>query len=867
MNEVPNRDLPKKLDTADIERRLIERWATLGAYRYETGRPRSETFSIDTPPPTVSGSLHVGHVFSYTHTDLAARFWRMRGKNVFYPMGWDDNGLPTERRVQNMLNVRCEPGIAYDPDFEPDRKAKRPTPVSRRNFIELCDIVTRDDEKAFEQMWTRLGLSIDWTQTYATIDEESRRTSQRAFLDLVDKGEVYSTDAPTTWDIDFRTAVAQAELEDREVAGLEFRLKFRLEDGTVLPIMTTRPELLAACVAVVVHPEDERFTDLIAQDAKAITPGFEMAVPIVAHELADPEKGTGAVMVCTYGDVTDHLWVQELGLDTRVILGRDGRLRPIEWGSPGWDSADPQRAQKLYDEICGKTSKQAKTLIAELLGDDVDGEPTPITQAVKFYEKGDRPLELIPTRQWFIKLLDKKDELLEQGRKIEWRPDMMRHRYEHWVEGLKYDWCVSRQRYFGVPVPVWYRLDDFGDPIYDEPIFPSIESLPVDSLSDVPGGFETSDRDVPGGFTGDPDVFDTWATSSLTPLIATGWDDDSGRYAATYPMDLRPQAHEIIRTWAFYTIARSYMLDGSIPWHNAVISGWVLDPDRKKMSKSKGNVVTPIGLLEQYGSDAVRYWSARARLGTDTAYDESVFKVGKRLVTKLFNAGKLVIGRLQDADVGPDVSIEAVTNPLDRSLLGTLSAVVEDATQRFEAYDTAGALDVIETWFWSYLTDNYLELSKGRAYSQDPSAIATWSIALSSVLRLFAPFLPFITDEIWSWHFAARHESLRSIHRATWPSVAEYSPSIASPDAFKAAADTIGAIRRAKSEHDMSIRALVDTMTVRASADTLQALEPVLADVVSAGNVGALELVDPDGFDEVEIVFEPEAIGSVSTKS
>ncbi|MBX7160981.1 MAG: valine--tRNA ligase, partial [Acidimicrobiia bacterium] len=805
-------ELPKKLDTAAVEARLQQRWAEDGIYHYDPERPREETFAIDTPPPTVSGSLHVGHVFSYTHTDLVARYQRMRGRNVFYPMGWDDNGVPTERRVQYHFNVRCDPSVPYDESFVPDPKAKPPTPVGRRQFTELCDRLVVEDEKAFEELWRRLGLSVDWRQTYTTVDAHCRRVSQLAFVDLARKGHLYSSDAPSLWDVDFRMGVSQADVEDREQQGNEYLLDFGLDGGATLPIMTTRPELLAACVGVVVHPDDDRFREVVGRNA--VTPGFKARVPVRAHEGADPDKGTGAVMVCTYGDVTDVGWRDDLGLQTRVVLGRDGRLLPVAWGEPGWDSDDPAAAQELYDQIAGLTAKQAKARIAELLG--VEGKP--VGQVVKYYEKGDRPLEVLPTRQWFIRLMDKKDELLAQGARIEWRPPHMRVRYDHWVEGLKSDWNVSRQRFFGVPVPVWYRVDDAGEPVHDEPIWPEDSMLPVDPMADVPPGFTADQRDVPGGFTGDRDVFDTWATSSLTPQIATGWATDDDRFARTYPMDVRPQAHEIIRTWAFYTIARAYLLDGSIPWENVVISGWVLDPDRKKMSKSKGNVVTPMGLLEQYGSDAVRYWSARARLGTDTAYDESVFKIGRRLVTKVFNAAKLVVGRLREAglDAGA-VGMADVTHPLDMALMATLAPVVTSATEAFDGFETAVALERTETWFWSHLTDNYLELSKERAYAGDRSALATWTIATSVVLRLLAPFLPFVTEEAWGWHW---DPGTGSIHRAPWPGASALDAG-GDPAAFAVAVEALGEVRRIKSERDVSIRHEVASMQVRGPAGRL----------------------------------------------
>ncbi len=846
--------LPKKLKTAEIEARQVARWKRQGTYRYDPEGPREETFSIDTPPPTVSGSLHVGHVFSYTHTDLAARFQRMRGRNVFYPMGWDDNGLPTERRVQNFHNVRCEPHVPFDASFRPDSKAKRPIPISRRNFIELCHDVTQADERAFEELWSRLGLSVDWTQTYATIDDHCRRISQLDFVELMRKGEIYSSDAPSMWDVDFQTAVAQAEVEDREVQGLQFRLRFGIEGGGTLPIMTTRPELLAACVAVVVHPDDSRFAKL--HGARAITPAFHVPVPILTHTLADPEKGSGAVMVCTYGDATDVTWQKELGLPARVILGRSGRLVAIDWGSPGWQSADAEAAARCYARIEGKNARQAKREMAELLADPacaadgsthppLEGEPQPTTQPVKHYEKGERPLEIIPTRQWFVRLLDKKELLLAQGAEVRWHPAFMRTRYDHWVEGLKYDWCVSRQRYFGVPIPLWYRLDDEGNPLSGQPIVPDPAALPLDPMTDTPPGFDPEARDRPGGFCGEADVLDTWMTSSLTPQIACGHRHDDAKFERTYPMDVRPQAHEIIRTWAFYTIARAAMLDGRIPWKNAVISGWVLDPDRKKMSKSKGNVVTPIGLLEQYGSDAARYWSARARLGTDTAYDESVMKTGKRLVTKIFNAGKLVVGRLREAGCVPgELGVADATHPLDRSALATLVPVIEKATGDFEVFESALVLEATEAWFWGIFTDNYLELAKERAYAGDRSALAGWSVGLEVVLRLFAPFLPFISEEVWGWHFGAEGDS---IHRAAWPSAAELGCDADQAGLFTDAVEVLAAVRRIKSERNQSIRVEVPAIEVCGPASRLATLGAAEGDLLAATAAAELRTEALDG--------------------
>ena len=833
--------VPDKPALEGLEEKWMARWEAEGTYRFDRSRARSDVYSIDTPPPTVSGSLHVGHVFSFTHTDLIARFQRMRGRAVFYPMGWDDNGLPTERRVQNYFGVRCDPSLPYDPAFRPPAEpGKQPIPVSRPNFIELCIQLTSEDEKAFEHLWRYLGLSIDWSMTYATIGKTSQRMSQLMFLRLLGRGLAYQLEAPTLWDVDFRTAVAQAELEDREQPGAYHRVRFHAQHGPV-EIETTRPELLPACVALVAHPDDKRYQPLFG--AQVTTPVFGVSVPVVAHPLADPEKGSGIAMICTFGDLTDVTWWRELRLPVRAVIQPNGTLGPVSWGVPGWESADVATAQAAYDRMAGLSAKKAQAVAAQLLREsgDLVGDPRPITHQVKFYEKGDRPLEIVTSRQWFIKSIQFRDELIARGRELQWHPAYMRARYESWVNGLTGDWCISRQRFFGVPFPVWYPVLADGSVDYAAPILADESRLPIDPSNDVPPGYRADQRGHPGGFVGDPDVMDTWATSSVSPQIVSGYESDPDLFARAFPMDLRPQAHDIIRTWLFSSVLRAHLEHDSLPWYNAAISGFVLDPDRKKMSKSKGNVVTPLHLLQEYGSDGVRYWAARGGPGVDTAFDVGQMKVGRRLAIKLLNASKFALAG------GPAEG--EVVHPLDRAMLSELGVLVEEATAALDEYEYARALERTEAFFWSFC-DNYLELVKSRRYGDHGEAGArsanrAMQAALSIMLRLFAPYLPYVTAEVWSWWREG------SVHRAPWPTASDLEGIAKEHDSIatlQVATDVLGEIRRAKSEARLPLKAPVARAVVRDTPERLERLRPAASDLQAAAYIEALTLDAAEAF-------------------
>jgi valyl-tRNA synthetase len=853
--------MPEKPALEGLETRWGQVWEADGTYRFDrTDATRASVFSVDTPPPTASGSLHIGHVFSYTHTDVKARFERMRGKRVFYPMGWDDNGLPTERRVQNFYGVRCDPSLPYDADFTPpfeggdakSSKAADQVPISRRNFIELCERLTVEDEKQFEDVWRKLGLSVDWTQSYRTIDDDSQTIAQKAFLRNLARGEAYQADAPTLWDVTFRTAVAQAELEDKEMPGAYHKLAFHRTDGQgdVL-IDTTRPELLPACVALVAHPDDERYQGLFGTTVRS--PLFDVEVPVVAHHLAQPDKGSGIAMVCTFGDTNDVVWWRELQLPNRAVIGFDGRFV-----SEAPEAITSEAGRASYAQLAGKTVFSAKQSVVEQLtaSGELVGEIRKISHPVKFFEKGDKPLEIVSTRQWYV-VNGARDEqlkgsLLERGGEVAFHPDFMRVRYDNWVNGLNGDWLISRQRFFGVPIPVWYPLDGDGNPVFDQVIVPTEAQLPIDPASQAAPGYDESQRGVPGGFVGEVDVMDTWATSSLTPQLAGGWERDPELFDLVFPYDVRPQGQDIIRTWLFSTVLRSQLESGTAPWKNASISGFIVDPDRKKMSKSKGNVVTPAAMLDDHGSDSVRYWAASSRLGTDAAFDPQnpkQIKIGRRLAIKVLNAAKFVYSFEL-----PSGEFE-ITQPLDRDLLASFAGVIETATEALDGYDHARALETTEKFFWTFC-DDYLELVKERAYgattpAEQASAVLALRTVLEGLLRLLAPYLPFATEEVWSW----THDE--SVHRAPWPTVAELG--LADGETSSGLVGLVGQalifVRRAKSDAKASQKTPVASAVITGPTAQLELVKLAAGDLAAVGKIAELSFTEGAELAVGDIVF------------
>ncbi|MDD7384379.1 MAG: valine--tRNA ligase [Actinomycetaceae bacterium] len=856
--------VPGKASLEGLETRWGKLWNDEGTYAFDRTAQRQAVYSIDTPPPTVSGSLHIGHVFSYTHTDTIARYQRMKGKAVFYPMGWDDNGLPTERRVQNYYGVRCDPSLPYDPDFVPPQqggtgksiKMKDQVPISRRNFVELCRNLTKEDEQQFEALWRYLGLSVDWNQHYQTIGEKAQKVAQAAFLKNLERGEAYQAEAPGLWDVTFQTAVAQAELEDRDYPGAYHSLAFHPEDkaaaakaaelgakvddaGNIL-IETTRPELLAACCALIANPDDERFKDLFG--TYVTSPIFNVRVPVLAHPLAEMDKGAGIAMCCTFGDVTDVVWWRELKLPTRSIIAKDGRILST---TPDWIT--DARGRSMYEEMAGKTTFSARKVLVDALqvSGEMIGEPTPTMRKTNFFEKGDKPLEIVTSRQWYIRNggtdyteangKNLADNLIAAGNDLDFHPAFMHVRYDNWVNGLNTDWLISRQRFFGVPLPLWYKVNEAGDVDYDAILAPRIDQLPVDPTTDVPDGYSEEQRGQAGGFVGEVDIMDTWATSSLSPQIVSGWLTDPDLFARVYPMDLRPQGQDIIRTWLFSSMVRAHLEFGENPWKHAAISGWILDPDHKKMSKSKGNVVTPMGLLEKHGADAVRYWAASARLGVDATFDEQQMKIGRRLALKILNASKFAFGF---AGEGAPVNLDAtaVTEPVDRALLAGLADVVDAATTAFDSYDHTKALEESETYFWHFC-DEYLELVKDRAYGSDAAAASaqvTLNIAIDTFLRLFAPFLPYATEEVWSWYREG------SVHQAPWPEsepLRTIAGTDADPEILRVAGEALRILRKMKSDAKVSQRTSFAYVTLTVAETDRTRLDAVTADLIRAAHV------------------------------
>jgi valyl-tRNA synthetase len=802
--------LPKRYDPGTAEPELQTLWQISGTYHFAL-TANKPIYSIDTPPATVSGQLHLGHAHSYSQTDFIARFWRMNGYNVFYPMGFDDNGLPTDRYVEKRLGITAKQ-------------------VGRRAFIAKCLEVSEDTEKDFRALWQRLGLSVDWNYSYRSIDELSRRTSQQSFLDLYRKELTYRREAPTIWCPECQTALAQAELNDLERESEIVNLAFQLENGLTLPIATTRPELLPACVAVFVHPNDKRYQEHVGQRVKVPLLGFE--VPILADIKADPEKGTGAVMCCTFGDVTDVEWWYKYNLPLKIIIGRNGKMT------------------EAAGEFADLSVQEARRRIIDLL--DAQGlllGRQSVMQSVRVHERDDSPVEYIVTMQWFVRVLEFKQELLEAGEQVEWHPSNMKSRYREWVENLAWDWLISRQRYFGVPIPVWY-CDSCG-----EILLPTEEQLPIDPTEQEP---PLTCACGSTSFTPEEDVMDTWATSSMSPQIVGHWLTDKQLYERVFPMNLRPQAHEIIRTWAFYTIVKSHHHFGILPWKDIAISGWVVEgKGGGKISKSRGSSMSPMDMIAKYSADAVRYWAASTGMGKDTTINEEKIAMGHKLLTKMWNVTKFSQRFLESYQ--PPLELPDFT-PTDRWLLSRTQRLVRRVTDLFRNYDYAAAKNETESFFWRELADNYLEMSKERLYDETNAmregARYTLYHVLLTVMKLFAPIMPYITETLYQALFVPI-EGAGSIHNSQWPIVDESLLDVTADAAGEALIEIATAVRRYKSESNISLGTELEQLQL-ATIDVALAsiLQEARADIISVTRARQLDVKENLDADLEEVKAE-----------
>ncbi len=787
--------MPNRYNFFEAEPRLAGFWADAALYAFDPSAP-GPIYTIDTPPPTVSGELHIGHCYSYTQTDIIARYHRMRGENVLYPMGFDDNGLPTERFVEKSIG----------------RKA---TEMDRQEFITRCLELIDQTESRFESLWRRLGLSVDWNYRYSTISSQMQRVSQWSFIQLYRSGLAYRQVAPTLWCPECQTAIAQAEVDDRTLPTRFSTLAFRLKDGEILPIATTRPELLPACVAIFVHPGDSRYARLIGTTATITLDGLprSIEVPILADELADPARGSGAVMCCTFGDSTDVRWWRLHQLPLRSAVGRDGRMTALAGPYAGLSIAEARK--RILHDLAEK---------GLILGWETTEHSTGT------HERCGTPVEYLHTRQWFISVLEHKEQLLEAGRKILWHPEHMLRRYEHWVENLHWDWCISRQRFLGVPFPAW-TCKACGELALATP-----ERLPVDPRITTPPPCACGSSE----FEPEPDVMDTWATSSCTPFLIARWPDDPAWFARHFPASLRPQAHDIIRTWAFYTIVKSLYHEDAIPWREIMISGHALSADRGKISKSKEHKEAgPQELIEQESADALRYWATSIKTGSDTAFNPETVATGRRLITKLWNACRFAESRLENLtnEFNTRDELHSVLLPTDRWLLSRLARSIAHATSELNNTEYSTARVEVERFFWSDLCDNYLELAKARLYqgAGPECEAAQWTLyhALLTVLKLFAPYLPYVTEEIYQLLFR-RWEVAASIHRLLWPAERPEWIDEQAEDTGQTLLSLLRQVRRYKAEHGLSVGAELETLHIRANADQHGALAALIVDLKSA---------------------------------
>lgn len=797
-------DFPRRYNAQEVEPRIRKYWDEQNIYQYDP-KSNKPCFSVDTPPPYVSSShLHVGHAMSYSQAEFIVRYKRMQGYNVFYPMGFDDNGLPTERYVENKYKVN---------------KSK----INRQEFIDLCLKETKIGAQTYRKLWETLGISVDWSLGYSTIDERSRRTSQRSFIELVQKGLIERRDEPMLWCYRCSTAIAQAEVETIELPSKLYDIAFISQKGEELIISTTRPELIPACVSLYVNPDDKRYTSLIGTRVRV--PLFDYEVEVRTHPDVDPTFGTGLMMVCTWGDMDDVIKWKEHNLDTRSIFDERGKLN---------DLATP---------FSGLTIEEARNEILAAL--DQEGRlkgSKEFAHNVGVHDRCSTPIEFNHTLQWFIRVLDFKEEFLRRGNELDWYPEYMKTRYEDWINGLKWDWCISRQRYYGVPFPVWYCTE------CETPWFPPVELLPLDPTVDPAPDGATCNKCGCRTFIGEKDVMDTWMTSSMTPLINARWAyEDQRLMDRIYPQSLRVQAFEIIRTWLFYTTVKSHFHTNTLPWKDVMISGWGLDSKGKKMSKRAGNFIEPMPVIRKYSADALRYWSANSTLGSNRRYNEQEVADGKKLMTKLWNASRFISNYLFEEDGSPYPLSRGEPTLVDRWIISRYMSTVNNATGYFERYEYSHALESSVRFFFTEFCDNYLEIIKERFWNPDhfqPEQIEAARFTLYSLLfgllRLFAPFIPYITEELYRIIFRDTFEEASSIHVAEWPA---YDPSLIDTEAEVSSnllIDILTGVRRWKTSQQVHSTFPLQTMVISTDPESAARIQPIIQDLKAAAHAESL---------------------------
>lgn len=806
--------LEKKYKAKIIEEKWKDFWNEKLIFKFSENK-EGDIYSVDTPPPTVSGSLHIGHIFSYTHTDIQVRYFRMKGKNIFYPMCFDDNGLPSELLTEKDLKITA-------------------SKLPRHEFVEKCYLTCKKFEELYENLWRRIGLSVDWSLVYTTIEERSRRISQRSFIELLKKGKIYHKEEPVMWCPKCHTAIAQAEIEERNFDSSFINLKFKFEDGEDLIIATTRPELLSSCAAVFVHPKDRRYSDY--DDREVIVPVFGHKVKIIKDDQVDMEKGTGAVMCCTFGDRQDIEWWKKHGLALKISIDDYGRMNKNS------KEFDRMKIKEARVEIIKKAEEEG--LIEKKIN---------ISHFVNTHERCGTPIEFLSKPQWFIKILDIKEDLIKQADKINWYPSYMKKRYVNWVENIAWDWCISRQRFYGVPIPVWFCKD------CGSYITPLDKDLPIDPMKDKPEGLKCPKCNSVN-FKAEEDLLDTWATSSLTPEINYKWGEKD-QISNIYPMDLRAQAHDIIRTWTFYTIVKSFLHNNSIPWKNVVISGFVTIPSNdpgkvnikggkktfksEKISKSKhGEIASPLKLLEKYSADILRYWSANASPGADLQLKNiDEIEIGKKVINKIWNSFRFISMNLEEFKFEKPDNIEII----DKYIFYLMNEVIEKVTLSFDKYDFRVVRNISIDFFYKVFCDNYLEIIKDRIYNPDIRGIETKNSALwtlykigFTILKILAPILPYITEEIYQNLFKEQIGSI-SIHKCLWPIKFDMKISTEDVKAGDMFFSFLSTVREYRGEKGLSQKSDIDSAIIYVSKEENESFKTVLSDFKATTHIMKLE--------------------------